>query len=88
MHNLALPASLLLALVPTTSAATAQIDGVALAQLTIHQRIVIRIPRVLGARTAQRSEPAPQRWNEKKGRNAWRWPQSRARLSRAKTAWI
>lgn len=67
MHNLVLPASLLLALAPTLSAATAQVDGVALAQLTIHQRIVIRIPRMLGPRAAEQSAPAPVRWNEKKG---------------------
>ncbi|MBP2277342.1 MULTISPECIES: hypothetical protein [Sphingomonas] len=67
MPNRALPASLLLALASTSSAATAHSDGVALAQLTIHQRIVIRIPRVLGGRTPQRSEPAPPRFTEKKG---------------------
>ncbi|WP_426257914.1 hypothetical protein [Sphingomonas sp. DC1600-2] len=67
MPNFALPASLLLALASTSSAAMAHSDGVALAQLTIHQRIIIRIPRVLGGPASRRSEPAPPRVTEKKG---------------------
>jgi|UniRef100_UPI0035CB2D2E hypothetical protein len=67
MPNLAFPSAVLLALAPAASAEVAQIDGTQLAQLTIHQRIVIRIPRVLGGRRDQRSEPVEQRWAEKKG---------------------
>ena len=62
-----LPLLLLFALTPAASAEIGQVDGVELAQLTIHQRIVIRIPRLLGGRPPQRSEPVEQRWSIKKG---------------------
>lgn len=39
---------------------------VEVAQLTIHQRIIIRIPRIIGRRDVQ-GEPRPVRWVEKKG---------------------
>ena len=67
MTHLALPVLLLLTLTPAASAEVGQIDGMELAQLTIHQRIVIRIPRILGGRPAQRSQPPVLRWAEKKG---------------------
>ena len=67
MPNAAFPALLILTLTPAASAAVGPLDGVELAQLTIHQRIVIRIPRILGGRPAQRSEPPVTRWAEKKG---------------------
>ena len=67
MTNPALPALLLLTLTPAASAAVGQIDGVELAQFTIHQRIVIRIPRILPRPKEQRSEPPAIRWAEKKG---------------------
>ncbi|MEG3175941.1 hypothetical protein U1872_06850 [Sphingomonas sp. RB3P16] len=67
MPNLVLPTALLLALAPAASAQVESIDRVELAQLTIHQRIVIRIPRVLGGRRDLRSEPVDQRLTTKKG---------------------
>lgn len=67
MSHRLLPALLLITLAPTASAAPGPIDGAVLAQLTIHQRIVIRIPRMLGGRAPQRSEPPEVRWTEKKG---------------------
>lgn len=67
MVNPVFPALMLLALAPAASAEVAQIDGVELAQLTIHQRIVIRIPRVLGGRSEKRADPDEIRWVEKKG---------------------
>lgn len=59
---------LLLLLAPAVGGDDARLDHIELAQLTIHQRIVIRIPRVprmLGGN--QRSEPETLRWAEKKG---------------------
>jgi len=67
MTNPTLPALLLLTLTPAASAEVGQLDGVELAQMTIHQRLVIRIPRVLGRSSAQRSAPPTIRWAEKKG---------------------
>ncbi len=67
MPNPAFPLLLLLMLTPAASAEVEQWDRVELAQLTIHQRIVIRIPRILGPRPEQRSEPPAIRWTEKKG---------------------
>ncbi|GGA46832.1 hypothetical protein [Sphingomonas psychrolutea] len=67
MPKAAFPALLLLTLTPAASAEVGQWDGAELAQLTIHQRIVIRIPRILGGRPEQRSEPPAIRWSEKKG---------------------
>lgn len=66
MTNPVFPA-LLLALAPAAPAGIGPVDGVEVAQLSIHQRIVIRIPRILGNRMAERSEPAAIRWVEKKG---------------------
>ena len=59
-------ALILLALAPAAMASEpASLDGVELAQLMIHQRIVIRIPRL----DAPPPMPMPQplRWSEKKG---------------------
>ena len=67
MTNLFFPALMLLALTPADSDEVGQIDGVEMAQLTIHQRIVIRIPRILGRSEPARSEPAEVRWTMKKG---------------------
>jgi hypothetical protein len=67
MTNAALPLLLLLTLAPAASAEVGRWEGAELAQLTLHQRIVIRIPRILGRRPEQRSEPTTVRWAEKKG---------------------
>ena len=61
------PILLLLTLAPAASTETAQIDGAELAQLTIHQRIVIRIPRILSRRAPESDEQAELRWTLKKG---------------------
>lgn len=62
-----MPIILLLTLVPAASADVTRIDGVELAQLTIHQRIVIRIPRMFRGPPAQRADPAETRWTARKG---------------------
>lgn len=67
MPNLVLPAAMLLALAPAASAQIERFDRMELAQLSIHQRIVIRIPRVLGRRHDARDDFAEQRWTTKKG---------------------
>ena len=67
MPHAAFPVLLLLSLTPAASAQLGPWDGAELAQLSIHQRIVIRIPRILGRRPEQRSEPPAVRWTEKKG---------------------
>ena len=67
MPNLVLPSALLLALAPAASAEMGPFGRVELAHLSIHQRIVIRIPRVFGRRSEERTEFAEQRWTTKKG---------------------
>lgn len=59
------PASLLIALAPAASAALPPLDRVELAQVTIHQRIVIRIPRIFGRSSSDADNGV--RWIEKKG---------------------
>ncbi|MEH3122978.1 MAG: hypothetical protein PGN16_13545 [Sphingomonas phyllosphaerae] len=51
------------------SASPPQLDGVEYAQLTIHERLIIRVPRVSPApMRARGAPPVPQvRWDEKKG---------------------
>lgn len=67
MPNVGLPLLVMLALVPTASA-DVPFERVELAQMTIHQRIVIRIPRVLGGHPMQRTLPdRAVRWAEKRG---------------------
>ena len=47
------------------------LEGVQLAQLTVHERIIIRVPRMGAARSAaattRLSVPQPMQWKEKKG---------------------
>lgn len=46
----------------------AQLDGAQLAQLTIHERIIIRVPRMAAARAAAPAAVSvPTRWKERKG---------------------
>lgn len=51
------------------SASPPQLDGVEYAQLTIHERLIIRVPRVSSAPIRGRAGIAPPqvRWDEKKG---------------------
>jgi hypothetical protein len=68
MPNVVLPLVLMLALVPAASAEEAVFGRVELAQMTIRQRIIIRIPRVLGGHPM--ALPPPSRataWVERKG---------------------
>ncbi|WP_242139553.1 MULTISPECIES: hypothetical protein [unclassified Sphingomonas] len=68
MTNVVLPLALMLALAPTASVVEGPIERVELAQVTIHQRIIIRIPRVLGGHPVQQSMPTRAiRWAEKRG---------------------
>jgi hypothetical protein len=55
-----------LALTPMAAAEPGPLDGAQLAQLTIHQRIVIRIP-IMGPEPILAPPPDPHRWVEKKG---------------------
>ena len=74
MSHPALPALLLIALAPAaTSDDVRPSERVELAQLVIRQRIVIRIPRVLGGPARlPRSEPVPPRRGEKaRARTIW-----------------
>lgn len=54
----------MLALAPVMAGDPAPRDGIALAQLTIHQRIIIRIPRM---EPPPAPAPEPRRWVEKDG---------------------
>lgn len=72
MLQSALPMSLLALAAPAVAVAgdsSGQLDGVELAQMTIHERIVIRVPRMAPARAAARTPivPATVRFKEKKG---------------------
>ncbi len=60
--------ALLLSLLLTTTgpAQGMPAEGAAFLQFSIHQRIVIRIPRMLGGRRDPRVEPVETRWVEKK----------------------
>ncbi len=71
MLHTAIPASLLALAAPALAAAgdsMAQLDGVEIAQVTVRERIIIRLPRMAPARSVARaSVPAPVRYKEKKG---------------------
>jgi hypothetical protein len=67
MSNPLIPVLILLALAPGASADQSSLDGVEVAQVTLHQRIIIRIPRLSRTPTPVETTPRPQRWNEKKG---------------------
>ncbi|WP_267395353.1 MULTISPECIES: hypothetical protein [unclassified Sphingomonas] len=64
MIHPALPVLLLALAVPVAAAPEGTLDQEQLAQLTIHERIVIRVPRMLGRRAPA---PAATAWKEKKG---------------------
>ena len=68
MIHPALPILLLALAVPAAAASQGDLDHVQLAQLTIHERIVIRVPRMPGL-SARRRTPVPDitQWKEKKG---------------------
>ena len=65
MPQFALPVTLLALAVPVAAVADAPVDQVELAQLTIRERIVIRVP--MASRAAPAAAPAPIRYKEKKG---------------------
>ena len=67
MSRLMVPALILLALVPGASAQESRIEEVEVAQLTLHQRIIIRIPRLPFTRSRKDDPPEGIRWEEKKG---------------------
>ena len=67
MSRLMVPALILLALVPGASAQESRIEEVEVAQLTLHQRIIIRIPRLPFTRPRSDDPPEGVRWVEKKG---------------------
>ena len=71
MLHSAIPASLLALAAPALAAAgdsMAQMDGVRVAQVTVHERVIIRLPRMAPGRpVARASVPAPIRYREKKG---------------------
>ena len=71
MLHSAIPASLLALAAPALAAAgdsMAQLDGVEVAQVTVRERIIIRLPRMAPAHSMARAAvPAPVRYKEKKG---------------------
>lgn len=71
MLHSAIPASLLALAAPALAAAgdsMAQLDGVAIAQVTVRERVIIRLPRMAPAQSMARAAvPAPVRYREKKG---------------------
>ncbi|MET3825859.1 hypothetical protein ABIC16_001552 [Sphingomonas sp. PvP055] len=68
MANVVLPFILMLALAPSAPADPFAFDGVEIAQVSIRQRIIIRIPRVLGGHPMPEAMPNRSlRWNEKRG---------------------
>ncbi|WP_293873760.1 MULTISPECIES: hypothetical protein [unclassified Sphingomonas] len=71
MLHSAIPASLLALAAPALAAAgdsMAQLDGVAIAQVTVRERVIIRLPRMAPAQSMARAAvPAPVRYKEKKG---------------------
>ncbi|GAA0669637.1 hypothetical protein FHT00_000483 [Sphingomonas insulae] len=71
MVHSAIPASLLALAAPALAAAgdsAMQRDGVDYAQVTVHQRVIIRVPRMTPSRTMARVRATPPvRYREKKG---------------------
>lgn len=71
MLHSAIPASLLALAAPALAAAgdsMAQLDGVQVAQVTVRERVIIRLPRMAPAQSMARAAvPAPVRYREKKG---------------------
>lgn len=71
MAHPVLPIALLALAAPGAAAWDVPRDGdLPVAQLTIHERIIIRVPRLSGPITAadvRASQPTPVRWKEKKG---------------------
>ena len=74
MLHSAIPASLLALAAPALAAAgdspgpVGQLDGIEMAQVTIHERVIVRLPRMGPARAMARvSVPAPVKYKEKKG---------------------
>lgn len=71
MLHSAIPASLLALAAPALAAAgdsMAQLDGVQVAQVTVRERVIIRLPRMAPAQSMARAAvPAPVRYKEKKG---------------------
>lgn len=68
MFHPAIPVSLLALAAPALAAPqdSAALDGVEFAQLSIHERIVIRVPRMMPS-TPARQAPPPVEWREHKG---------------------
>jgi len=71
MLHSAIPASLIALAAPALAAAgdsPVQLDGVAVAQVMVHERVIIRLPRMAPGRPmARTAAPAPVRYREKKG---------------------
>lgn len=69
MLHPAIPVSLLALVAPAVASVgdeLAQLDGVVVAQMTVHERLIIRVPRMRSA-PVSRPTPTPTRWKEKKG---------------------
>ena len=65
MSNSLVFLSLLLALAPAAAVDESRAGNVEVAQLTVHQRIIVRIPRLFGRVPISPVDPV--RWTEKKG---------------------
>lgn len=71
MLHPAIPASLIALAAPALAAAgdsIGQLDGVVVAQMTVRERVIIRLPRMATSRTIARAPaPVPVKYKEKKG---------------------
>lgn len=71
MLHPAIPASLIALAAPALAAAgdsIGQLDGVVVAQMTVRERVIIRLPRMATSRTITRAPaPVPVKYKEKKG---------------------
>lgn len=63
MIHAAIPLSMMMLAIPAALGESfgGSLDGVEIAQLAVHERIVIRVPRM------KRAAPAPIKWRERKG---------------------
>ena len=69
MPHPVLPVALLALVAPAVASVgddLAQLDGVVVAQMTVHERLIIRVPRVRSG-PVSKPIPTPTRWKEKKG---------------------
>lgn len=68
MTHPALPVALLALAAPAAAAVGDDLGRVQMAQITVHERVIVRVPRMSArARALRPSLPTPTKWKEKKG---------------------